>query len=293
MTRRTWIGAVSCGALIGAPSRARLSIGNYGMQTLSVDDALESIRKIGYDGAELCLMPGWPSEPAKLDAAARRRIREQKLPIPSMIENFNLLISEEAHRATLDRIRVAAALAHDLSPKAPPLLQTVLGGKPSEWEQVKDRMASRLAEWAKVAGENKIKLAVKSHVNSASDTPEKLIWLLDQVKNPALTGIYDYGHFQLLGLDLETTLLTLLPRSAFITVKDGKKVDGKPQFLLPGDGTIDYRKYFSLLKSNGYDGWILVEVSRQLQTISGYDPIAAAKHSYENLAPLMRNAGLR
>ncbi len=293
MTRRTWMAATASTILLGASPRVRLYIGNYGMQTLSVDEALENIRKIGYDGAELCLMSGWPSEPAKLDASARRRIREQKLPIPSMIENFNLLVSDEAHRTTLDRIRIAATLAHDVSPKAPPLLQTVLGGKPTEWEQVKDRMASRLAEWAKVAAENKIKLAVKSHVGSASDTPEKLLWLLDQVKNPALTGIYDYGHFQLLGLDLETTLHQLLPRSAVITVKDGKRVDGKAQFLLPGDGTIDYKKYFSLLKSSSYDGWMLVEVSRQLQTATGYDAIAAAQHSYQNLAPLLQSEKLR
>ena len=54
-----------------------LSLGNYGMPMMPVDRALAVIREIGYDGAELCLMAGWPSEPAKLDAAARRRIRQQ------------------------------------------------------------------------------------------------------------------------------------------------------------------------------------------------------------------------
>lgn len=271
----------------------RLSVGTYGMQDMAVDRALASIREIGYDGAELCLMAGWPSEPAKLDAAARRRIREQRLPIPSMIENLNLLVSDADHARTLDRIRAAAALAHDVSPKQPPLLQSVLGGRPGEWEQVKDRMTARLAEWARVAAENRLRLAVKSHVGSASDTPEKLIWLLDKVGNPALSGIYDYGHFQLLGLGLRATLDTLLPRSSFLTVKDGRMVDGKPQFLLPGEGTIDYRDYFSALREKQYRGWMLVEISRQLQTQPGYDALAAARRSYGNLAPLLRAAGLR
>ena len=277
----------------GKSSPVSLSIGNYGMPMMPVDRALAIIREIGYDGAELCLMAGWPSEPAKLDAAARRLIRRQGLPIPSMIENLNLLVSDAEHASTLNRIRVAAALAHDVSPKRPPRLQSVLGGKPSEWEQVKHRMAARLADWARVAHENRIELAVKSHIGSASDTPQKLIWLLDQVNSPSLSAIYDYSHFQLLDLDLQASLETLLPRSAFITVKDGRLVDGKPQFLLPGDGTIDYAKYFALLKTKGYRGWMLVEISRQLQTSPGFDAIGAARKSYENLSPRLRAAGLR
>ncbi|MBL8239252.1 MAG: sugar phosphate isomerase/epimerase [Bryobacterales bacterium] len=281
-------------ALAAARAQAvRLSLGTYGMQTIPVDRALASIGELGYDGAELCLMAGWPSEPVRLDGAARRRIREQRLPIPSMIENFNLLADESGHARTLDRIRVAAALAHDVSPKAPPQLQSVLGGRPGEWEQVKEMMAARLAEWARVAADNRLRLAVKSHVGSASDTPEKLIWLLDKAGNPALSGIYDYGHFQLLGLGLRKTLDTLLPRSSFVTVKDGRMVDGKAQFLLPGEGTIDYRDYFSALREKKYGGWILVEISRQLQMQPGYDALAAARRSYENLAPLLRAAGLR
>jgi sugar phosphate isomerase/epimerase len=293
MTRREWIGALAAGAAFGAPAKVRLSIGNYGMQSLAVNEALALIRKTGYDGAELCLMPGWPSEPARLDPAARRGIREQPLPVATLIENFNLLVSDEAHAATLDRIRAASTLAHEIAPKQPPILQTVLGGRPPEWEQVKDRMASRLAEWARVAEENKLHLAVKSHVSSASDTPEKLLWLLEKVSSPALGGIYDYSHVQLLGLDLEKSLNPLLSRSLFITVKDGKMAAGKAQFLLPGEGTIDYRRYFELLREKAWNGWMLVEISRQLQTAPGYDPAAAARRSYEFLSPLLRQAGLR
>lgn len=290
MTRRGLL------ALAAAPrgARVQLSIGTYGMQAFEVDRALAEIRAIGYDGAELCLMPGWPSEPSKLDAAARRRIRAQALPMPTLLENLNLLASDADHARSLDRIRAAASLAHDLAPKNPPLLQTVLGGTSREWEQVKQQMAARLADWARAAAESRLKLAVKSHYGSASDTPEKLLWLLDQVKNPALSAIYDYGHFQLLGLDLVTTLDALLPRSSFITVKDSKLVDGKTaRFLLPGDGTVDYAAYFGRLKQRRYRGWVLAEVSRQLQTAPGYDALPAARRAYAAMSKALQAAGLR
>lgn len=241
-------------------------------------------------------MAGWPSEPGKLDAAARRRIREQPLPVPTMIENFNLLVSEAEHARTLDRIRAAAGLGRDISPpkRALPILQSVLGGRPDEWEAVKQRMAARLADWARVARESGIRLAVKSHIGSASNTPEKLVWLLDQAKGGRwLSAIYDYGHFQLLGLGLKQTLETLLPRTSFVTVKDGEMVGGNPRFLLPGDGTINYGEYCSYLKARRYRGWMLVEISRQLQTQPGYDGLAAARRSYGYVAEKLRAAGLR
>jgi sugar phosphate isomerase/epimerase len=76
-------------------------------------------------------------------------------------------------------------------------------------------------------------------------------------------------------------------------MKDSRSVEGKPQFLLPGDGTIDYAKYFSLLKTHGYKGWILVEISRQLQVEPHYDPISAAERSYRFLARHLRQSNRR
>jgi sugar phosphate isomerase/epimerase len=295
MTRRTLLAGVLAGASRGlaATPAIRLEIGNYGMQSMSVDNALASIREIGYDGAELCCMPDWPSEPKKLDAAARRRIRDTGIPIPSLIEAFNLMAPDVALAATPDRIRAAAALAHDIAPDHPPLLQTVLGGKVGEFEKIRGTMAARLGEWARVAAESHIRLAVKAHAMNACDTPERLLWLIDKVSNPALTAIYDYGHFQLAGLSIEETMDTMLRRSAFITVKDSKVVNGKPQFLLPGDGNIDYTRYFTKTKAMGWTGWVLVEVTRQLQTQPGYDPLEAARRSYAHLAPILKNLGLR
>jgi inosose dehydratase len=268
------------GALFLREPRVKLMAGNYGLQSLEVDRALATIREIGYEGAELCLMQGWPSEPAKLDAAARRRIREQPLPIPTMIENFTLLGDAAMQQGILDRIARAADLGQDISPKKTPILQTVLGGKVGEWEQVKELMASRLAAWGQAAAKSKIRVAVKAHIGSACDTPDKLIWLLNKVRHRHIGGIYDFGHFDLLDLPLEGTMRQLLPYSDFITVKDGRMVDGKPRFLLPGEGRIDYKRYFELLRELKFQGWMLVEISRQLQTQPGYDGVAAAKRSF-------------
>ncbi|MEI9897935.1 MAG: TIM barrel protein [Chthoniobacter sp.] len=96
----------------------------------------------------------------------------------------------------------------------------MLGGKPAEWDQVKDRMVERLRGWAKAAEEAKIVLAIKAHVMNAVQTPERLLWLWQAVNHSAIRLTYDYSHFQVQGLALDETLAAILPHTSFIHVKD-------------------------------------------------------------------------
>jgi inosose dehydratase len=190
----------------------------------------------------------------------------------------------------LDRIRKAASLGHDVSPSTP-RIETILGGKPADWEPAKHQIAERLGEWASAAANADAVLCIKAHAGAAVDTPEKLLWLYHQVNLPSLRLTYDYSHFQVAGLQLESTLRAIIPYCAFIHVKDAKGDSLHPKFLLAGDGDVDYAAYFRLLKQAAYSGPIVAEVSAQLQTAS-YDPAAAARHCYDFLSRALASARL-
>lgn len=271
----------------------QLGFSLYGMQQLPLPSALKVCAEIGYTGVELPVMPGWPAEPAALSASARTELRKQLadlgLALPALMENLVLLADDAGHRSNLDCLKQAAELAHALSPAAPPVIETTLGGKPAEWEQVKGRMAERLSEWAKAAEAAKITLAIKPHVGGALHTPEGALWLLEQVRHPRIRLAYDYSHFQLRGLGLAETVRALVPHSAFIHVKDARGTPAQVEFLLPGDsGAVDYADYLRRVRAAGYHGFVVVEVSAQLSRQPGYDPVAAARRSYANLAPAFR-----
>ena len=268
----------------------------YGMRKLPLNEAIKVSGEIGYDSVELACMADWPGAPEALSKAARtelsKRLADQHVAVSSLMENLSPLVDEKSHTANLERLKRACELGHDVAPQATPIIETVLGGKPAEWDQVRNKMAERLQDWGKVAEAGRTVFALKPHVGGALHTPEGAKWLKEQLKSPWLKLAYDYSHYQLRSLGLKESLETILPETAFIHVKDSQGDAAKFQFLLPGDGRIDYREYFRLLKSHGYAGPLVVEVSGQLHTRPDYDPVAAAKKSYANLAPILMEAGI-
>ena len=145
----------------------------------------------------------------------------------------------------------------------------------------------RLKSWAAAAAKGGIILAVKAHVGSAVNSPERLLWLLQKVDSQSVKVAYDYSHFKVQGIDLEDSVKALLPHTRFIHVKDVSGDAKKFRFLLPGEGDTDYAAYFRLLKECGYNGPVVVEVSAQVFNKPGYDPVDAAKKCYAALSAAM------
>lgn len=305
-TRRDFLAGVACTALSGsilraataAPVRIGFGFSLYGMKSLKVAEALRVCAEIGYSGVELACLKDWPCDPAmltKLDRKdLRRQLGDQALDLPSLMENLSLVVDDDVHRSNLERLKQVCELAHDLSPDSPPLVETVLGGKPAEWEAVKDRMVARLKDWAKVAAEQKTRLAIKAHVSGALHTPQDARWLVEQIGSPWVRLVYDYSHFQRQQMDLKETLALMLPDTIFVHIKDNVTAAGKTEFALPGDaGDIDYTAYLKQLRDAAFQGAVMVEVSGQVFSKPGYDPVMAARRCYANIQPSFVKAGLR
>lgn len=289
LTRREWF--ATSAAFLGANAAETpipLGFSLYGMKSLGLAEAIKACAAIGYDGVELALMPGYSSEPKLLAAADRKELRtrlsDAGLKLQGLMENLAEPAGDAEHTKNLDRLKAAAELGHALSPNAPPPIETILGGKPADWDKVKDRLAERLGNWAAVAKDAKTTIAVKPHMANALHLPEQAAWLLKQVNSPRLRLAFDYSHFVLRGIELAAAVKLLVPLSAFIHVKDAAGTPEKFEFLLPGERGIDYPAYLKLLREAKYGGPVVVEVSGMISNKAGYDPVAAAMTSYSNIA---------
>ena len=284
------------GAAEDKNARFTLGFSLYGMKTLALDAALTACQKIGYDAVELAVMPDWPAAPGALSPDRCRELRERLaglgLSLPALMENLNLGADDAADRGQRDRLKSAGELAHDLSPDAPPLVETVVGGKAGDWPKVKERFADRLAGWVRIAEETRTVLAIKPHRFGALNAPADAVALVRQIDSPWLKLAYDYSHFQFRDLPLDETMQQMIPHTRFIHVKDTVLEKGQARFVLPGEGGFDYVPLLRQAAAFGYRGCVCVEVSGMISNKPGYDPIDAARRSYDNLAPAFEKAGI-
>jgi sugar phosphate isomerase/epimerase len=113
----------------------RLGYSTWGMPTVPVDVALGHLRKLGFDGVELTVIPGYTTELSRLDTAERRRIRallaEYRLALPAIAAHADLLVEDAALvRAHMAQLRAGVDLAVDLAgEEGPAAVNTTAGGR--------------------------------------------------------------------------------------------------------------------------------------------------------------------
>jgi sugar phosphate isomerase/epimerase len=272
----------------------QLGFSLYGMKGLPLDEAIRTCKEIGYVGVELALLPGYPTDPTVFGKADRKQLRDLlaavRLKVPALMENLVAAATETEHKKNLDRIARAAELARELYPDGPlPILETVLGGKPADWPMVRGPMTERLRDWAETARKHDLVVAIKPHVSGAVHRPESCRQLLGDVASPHLQAVYDFSHYQVQELEQKATFQTLADKVVFVHVKDGRRVDGKVQFLLPGEGDVDYTALFTQLIHSPRPFIPTVEVSGQIFNRPEYDPRAAAKRCFQHLSTAWKN----
>ena len=296
--------ALGCGFATGAvgqtakplQQKIRFGFSLYGMKQLPWAEALKVCASIGYDCVELALLAGYPTDPQQLGKtdrqALRKRLEDNKLSLAGLMENLPFSSAAAQHRRNLERLKHAIELANDLAANQLAPIETILGGRPGQWESIRGLLVEQLRDWVKLAAIANVPIAVKPHVGNAMRTPEAVRWLLDQIKSPWLKLAFDPSHFALQQIPLKTSA-ELLADTVFIHVKDAEGTPEKFRFLLPGEGNTDYTAYFKVLKGKEYQGPVVVEVSSMIFNQAGYDPKAAAERCYAKLAPCFVAAGLR
>lgn len=295
LTAATVLAGPAVTPLVGAEKARKkrpLGFSLYGMKDLPIPVALDHCKRIGYDNVELCLMPGFPAEPAQFSAASRQEVRARLqatgLELSSLLVHMNL--ADANQQPALEIIKRAGEVGQQLVDRNPPLIESVTGGKADAWEAQKEMIAANMRRWAETADAAGVKVAIKAHYGHAINSPDRILWLYRKVNHPRFTLTYDYSHYQAEGFELEPTLRAVIPHTGFIHMKDLVVGEKPAKYLLVGEGKIDYVKYFRLLDELKYRGPILVEVSAQIHRLPGYEPVKTAEKCYAYLSGMRERA---
>jgi sugar phosphate isomerase/epimerase len=268
------------------------------MPRVPIDVAVAHCAALGFDGLEMTVIPGWSTDAAGLDATARRRIRklydDHRLELCGLSGNTPLLVSDPAeHARNMMRLRGYLDLAAELQRPGERLtVSTTSGGDPDDWEKVKGVLVDRFGELAEYAQGAGVMIGMEPHVGAALHRPEQVLSLLEQIDSPGLTIHFDISHFNVQGILMEPVIEQLAPHSAHSHVKDECGVAPDHEFLIPGEGEMDYVRYLTAMQLAGYAGHIVVEISLMVQRRPEYDALEAASRSYRVLARAFEDAGI-
>jgi len=274
-----------------APKVKHLAIGNYGMRTLTLEDAIRATSDIGFEGFELCAIPEWDSTPSRMNDERRKRVRtllqDSKLRLVAVMEDLPPKAEATEHALGKERLKAALTLGRDLAPKHPPLVQTVLGG--GKWDEVKTMFRDRVGDWAKLADELDGLICIKPHRFGAMSTPAQAAWIIEQLGNtPRIRIVYDYSHYAFRDLSIADTVEQGRKLFAYVAMKDAVQTAEKVSFALPGGSkSIDHAAIARSLRDAGYRGDFCCEVSGQVYSKPGYDPVSAARACFENMKAVL------
>jgi inosose dehydratase len=268
------------------------------MPELPIDVTLDHLARLGFDGVELSVFPGFTTELNRLGPAERRNIRQlldqHHLQLPSIAVHRDLVVDDpEQWAANFAYLRGAIDLAVELAgPDGMPVIDNLVGGKSGEFDQQHARLVERLREVLDYAAPRGVTIAIEPHVFTILESPFTTKQIVDEIDSPWLRVQFDISHFDILGYTIEETVPVMAPLAAHTHVKDQRGRSPDHEFLIPGEGPFDYVRYLNAMLKAGYDGFITGEVSMMVQRRPAYDPLAAATMTYQTLLHAFEETGI-
>lgn len=276
----------------------RIGYCSWGMMKVDIEEVVPAVAKIGYDGLELAVTPGWPTALETLDKSKRQRIAE-------LLDEYQLVLTgvaghtsmceddQEKNAMNMQRLRDTIDLAAELAQEGEPaIMASLIGGREDEWEGKKYLIAERVHMLGDYAAEQGVILAVEPHSGTAFDLPSRALWLMENLNHPAVKLNFDISHFDIRGIGIDECVPQMVPWSVSTHVKDQRGIYPEHEFLTPGSGPFDFVHYLTAMHNAGYTGFIGMEVSVMVQRKPGYDPFVDAALGYYALRHAFNASGV-
>jgi len=162
---------------------------------------------------------------------------------------------------------------------------------------------NKISEIGKYLEDEEMPLAYHHHMGTVIETEEDTIRLLENTHDSVKLTL-DTGHMLFAQGNSLNILKNFYKRIIHVHCKDIREhvlektlkedlsfrdafLEGA--FTVPGDGCIDYKPIFDVLKEKGYSGWLVVEAE---QDPAKANPFEYAKIGYQYLTQTLKSSGI-
>ena len=223
----------------------------------TVAKIMQAAAGLGFDGIDLGYY--WKEENKEQEMAeAKQLAADLNLKLVNYIvgNNFGNAIAEDRLAAEIDKVKKALDEAAFFGCKN---LRVFAGGYDLEWEKYSQPIADALAECVEHAEKNKVVMALEDHGALCKDSSEQLFYI-GTVNSPFLRATADIGNYRTPGGELsEQGVAAIADLAAMVHVKDYVIINNKFTAVPSGDGIIDLKQCFRILKDAGYKGTLSLE----------------------------------
>ncbi len=254
----------------------KLGVNTVLYKDFSLREAVENLKKIGYDGFEISAIAGM-CEHLKLDDW-----KNQASEIKEICDEFQMpILATEVASTDPDRLRLAFEAASGLGI---PVVNIGPGGKSNVEEDLVNvlKHLNMLAEMAESYG---VTLCVKAHVGNAVYNTPTTLRMIEAVKNPFFGVDMDPSHIFRAGEEPEEAIAAVLPYMKHVHIRDcveRQPSPGLPLQQICGVGKINLKGYFEAMVAGGYDGPVNLEVIGPSLSLADANIVAAASYGYMN-----------
>lgn len=184
----------------------------------------------------------------------------------------------KAHRDFLHAMGAKVVVVSEQSNSIQGQLSTPLfANKPHNTDEEWKLVAEGLNKLGALAAEKDMKLVYHHHMGTGVQTEAEIDKLMEMTDPNLVFLLYDTGHLVCSGEDYIGILKKYINRIKHVHLKDVRKelvekvknenmsfLDGvrMGMFTVPGDGCIDFKPVYDILKENNYEGWTMVEAEQ-------------------------------
>ena len=162
----------------------KLGYSTWSTKTQPLGESIRELARIGFDGLEIAVNPGWSGDVDQLDRTQRRDIRRQLddtgLELSALVSGHR---NQVAPQSDFERERARYQRELDLAiewakPGLIPAMDVAIGGKDSQWDELKALIVERVGDTVALAAERDIVVGLEPHCGQAVDSPERMLWVI-------------------------------------------------------------------------------------------------------------------
>lgn len=137
-----------------------------------------------------------------------------------------------------------------------------------DWNRVWGALVRSCRACADIARRHGKIVIMEPRVGEVICSVDSLLRLIEHVGRPNFKANFDTGHFSAQRENVPLALMKLRGRFANIHISDNDPVH--TGHLAVGDGVIDWREFFRVLKTIGYEGYLGLDLGMSRSLVSAY-----------------------